>query len=36
VWTAMLIFWMRYLLLPRSRRKTAHEMAHYLVHARVV
>jgi hypothetical protein len=32
----MLIFWMKYLLLPRSRRMPAHYMMHYLVHARVV
>jgi hypothetical protein len=34
--TVMLIFWMKYLLLPRSRRMHAHCMAHYLVHVRVV
>jgi hypothetical protein len=34
--TVMLIFWMKYLLLPRSRRMQVHCMAHYLVHARVV
>jgi hypothetical protein len=34
--TVMLILWMKYLLLPRSRRMPAHYMAHYLVHARVV
>jgi hypothetical protein len=32
----LLIFWMKHLLLSRSRRMTAHFMAHYLVHARVV
>jgi hypothetical protein len=36
VLTVMLIFWMKCLLLPRSRRMPAHCMAHYLVHARVV
>jgi hypothetical protein len=36
VLTVMLIFWMKYLLLPRSRRMLAHCMAHNLVHARVV
>jgi hypothetical protein len=32
----MLTFWMKYLLLPRSRSMHAQYMAHYLVHARVV
>jgi hypothetical protein len=32
----VLIFWMKYLLLARSRRMPAHYMEHYLVHARVV
>jgi hypothetical protein len=32
----LLIFWMKYLLLPRSRRMHAHYIAHYSVHARVV
>jgi hypothetical protein len=36
MFNAMLIFWMKYLLLPRSRRMPAHYMAHYSVHARVV
>jgi hypothetical protein len=36
VLTVMLIFWMKYLLLPRSRRMPAHYLAHYSVHARVV
>jgi hypothetical protein len=36
VLTVMSIFWMKYLLLPISRRMHAHCMAHYLVHARVV
>jgi hypothetical protein len=34
--TVMLIFWMNYLLLPRSRRIPTHYMVHYSVHARVV
>jgi hypothetical protein len=34
--TVMLIFCMKYFLLPISRRMHAHCMAHYLVHARVV
>jgi hypothetical protein len=29
-------FWMKYLLLPRSRRMHTHYMLHYSVHARVV
>jgi hypothetical protein len=36
VLTVMLIIWMKYLLLPRSRRMHVHCMAHYSVHARVV
>jgi hypothetical protein len=36
VLTVMLIFRMKYLLLPRSRRMHVHYMAHYLVHAKVV
>jgi hypothetical protein len=32
----MLIFWMKYLLLSRSRRMPENYMAHDLVHARVV
>jgi hypothetical protein len=36
VLTVILIFWMKYILLPRSRRMPAHYMVHYLVHARVV
>jgi hypothetical protein len=34
--TVILIFWMKYLLLPRLRNMPAHYMAHYLLHARVV
>jgi hypothetical protein len=39
-YVVMLIFWMKYLLLLRSRRMNAHYMAHFmahdLVHAKVV
>jgi hypothetical protein len=36
VLNVMLIFWMKYLLFPGSRKMHTHYMAHYLVHARVV
>jgi hypothetical protein len=36
VLTAMLIFWMNYLLFRRSRRIHKHHMLHYLFHSRVV
>jgi hypothetical protein len=36
VLTVILFFWMKYLLLFRSRRMPAHYMVHYSVHARVV
>jgi hypothetical protein len=35
VLTVMLIFWMKYLLLPKLIRMLAHYMAHSLVYARV-
>jgi hypothetical protein len=36
VLSVMVIFWMNFFLLSRSRRMHTHHMAHYLVHARVV